>query len=148
MSSSLLNDLAKLREVLRPALEAEQAQWAEHGPAALQRAATLGITIDGVGGNCPVQAEGSFDSKRFYFRARGDEWQFHAWPTELVSTPGHLPFGRECFYIEQAYEGGQYDAGWMPRHEAVGFICDAAEKARSTPAQPGDREVDRHGSPR
>lgn len=32
------------------------------------------IVFDTIGGQCPVQAEGTIDGHGFYFRARGESW--------------------------------------------------------------------------
>lgn len=32
------------------------------------------LHIEWLGGNCPVQSEGTVDGKPFYFRARGEHW--------------------------------------------------------------------------
>jgi len=50
-----------------------------------------GLVIEWLGGNCPVQAEGTFDGQPFYFRSRGSavtcevgEWEWlgpvYEWP--------------------------------------------------------------------
>ena len=123
--------LSELRKVLEPRFAEEREAWEQHGPAVTDRAARLGITLDSLGGNCPVQAEGSFDSHRFHYRARGDEWQFHVWKAERATKCREMPFGEEAFLIERDYGDGPYDAGWMPRHEALGFICDGVEEFRA-----------------
>ena len=90
---------------------------------AMARAKALEIRIDTLGGNCPVQAEGFFDSKAFYFRARHAAWQFCVGPKEQ-------PWCCDEWGIERDYGTGE-DAGWMPRHAAIGFICDGVEAYRS-----------------
>ena len=90
---------------------------------AMARAEALGIRIVTIGGNCPVQAEGYFDFKAFYFRARHDGWQFMVGPTER-------PWCCDEWGIERDYGTGE-DASWMPRHAAVGFICDGVEAYRA-----------------
>lgn len=89
-----------------------------------------GVDLDWLGGNCPVQAEGSVDGKRFYFRARGEEWQFH-----VAATDADI-FDNDLFYHEQDYGDGPFAAGWMPVDEAVGFIRQgiAMYRASLTPA--------------
>lgn len=90
---------------------------------AFERAEALGIRIDTLGGNCPVQSEGGFDSRAFYFRARNSSWSFCVGPLE---HPWHC----DEWGIERDYDAGR-DAGWMPRHEAIGFICEAVLAYRS-----------------
>lgn len=75
------------------------------------------IKIEWLGGNCPVQANGLIDGKPFYFRARGNSWRMNIGGDEPVLSP-HWTYGEE--YGEQAYA-----AGWMPQHEALGFIAKA-----------------------
>lgn len=80
-----------------------------------------GIHFDFIGGNCPVQAEGSFDGLRFYFRARGQHWQFH------VALHDYDIMENDLVRVVRPYvptDGGspQFAAGWMPVAEAVAFI--------------------------
>lgn len=74
------------------------------------------IRIDTFGGNCPVQAEGFVDGKPFYFRARGSRWRMGI---------GDEPVLEPEWSHEESYGDGPYDAGWMPQHEALGFISKA-----------------------
>lgn len=71
--------------------------------------APAGVVIEYLGGNCPVQAEGTFDGKPFYFRARGTsvtldvgewewrgpeyEWPYAGWISETLARA----------YIHEAY---------------------------------------------
>ena len=110
--------LDALRVELAPVFERQKQERAEHNPAALARCADAGITIDSMGGNCPVQIEGLIDGQPFYFRARGDSWALHVGPKEDWFTD------REWLH-EADYGDGPFDAGWMPEHEALGFVCDA-----------------------
>lgn len=67
-----------------------------------------GIVIDWLGGNCPVQAEGTFDGEEFYFRARG---------TQVTCDVG-----------EWTWHGPEYewpDAGWIMETTAMAFISEA-----------------------
>jgi hypothetical protein len=81
---------------------------------------TIGGKIDQLGGNCPVQGEGSIDGKRFYFRARGTSWQWH-----VAETDAEL-WDNSLLYIERSYSDEQFAAGWMPVHEALGFMVEGA----------------------
>lgn len=76
------------------------------------------IAIAWLGGNCPVQAEGTINGKEFYFRARGDEWSLRIGGTDVVSAP-------EWRYSED-YGDDPFAAGWMTEDEARGFIAKAA----------------------
>ncbi len=76
------------------------------------------VKIDWIGGNCPVQAEGTIDGEEFYFRARGGGWSFRV-GGDVVTDP-------EWRYDED-YGDGPFDAGWMTEDEARAFIAKATE---------------------
>lgn len=78
------------------------------------------IDIDSIGGNCPVQAEGTINGWPFYFRARGEHWSLS------VAEPGFEACGEEVWDYEEEYGDGPYAAGWMEVDEAHGFIAKAA----------------------
>lgn len=67
------------------------------------------IKIDMIGGNCPVQAEGTIDGKPFYFRARGEHWSFSV-GTDAIGDPD--------WHHEEKWGSGPYDAGWMSEETA------------------------------
>lgn len=73
--------------------------------------------IDEIGGNCPVQAEGTIAGQPFYFRARGEHWSVGV---------GADPIGKPDWHYEEVYPGGPYAAGWMSLDEARAFIGKAA----------------------
>ena len=75
------------------------------------------IKIEWLGGNCPVQAEGTVDGKPFYFRARGEYWSMGIGGEEVVLSPD--------WYYGEDYGDAPYKAGWMPQYEALGFIAKA-----------------------
>lgn len=75
------------------------------------------IRIDWLGGNCPVQAEGTIGGKPFYFRARGKHWSF---------AVGADPLGSPEWRICRRYSWRQYMAGWMPQYTALACIAKAA----------------------
>lgn len=131
--SDLDTILADLREAFRPVFDEQRATWEREGPAAMAAFNATGATLDQIGGNCPVQATGTVDGQRFYFRARGEDWQFHVAPTE------DLIFDAPSFYIDREY-GDWPDAGWMPNHEAIGFIVAAIAEYRALPTPPVDGE--------
>jgi hypothetical protein len=89
----------------------------------VRRAHQLGIRIDVIGGNAPVQAEGYFDDRAFYFRARHASWLLEVGPREI-------PWCCDDWAIELDYGRGE-DASWMPIHEAIHFICDGVTEFRS-----------------
>lgn len=83
------------------------------------------VVIDMIGGNCPVQAEGTVCGKSFYFRARGDEWRMNIGGEDVILDP-------EWSY-SQPYGSGPYDAGWMTVEEAEAFIKSCADKYMQEP---------------
>lgn len=76
------------------------------------------IEITLIGGNCPVQAEGTVNGVPFYFRARGKRWSM---------SIGGQPVGDPAWYYEEAY-GDDYEAGWMPVEMAETFLRLAARR--------------------
>lgn len=123
--------IAEMRKAMAPVFEEQRQTWEREGPAATALAEKIGVTIAALGGNCPVQAEGAFDGMRFYFRARYDEWEFHAWKAEKARDYLDLDDDDEDHLIERPYGEGDFDAGWMPKHEAIGFICECVEAIRA-----------------
>lgn len=65
------------------------------------------LDIDNLGGNCPVQAEGTVSGHPFYYRARGSRQSF--------STD-------DGFAWTEPVIGGRYDAGWIAPADAREFI--------------------------
>lgn len=90
-----------------------------------------GLVIESLGGNCPVQAEGTVDGIPFYFRSRGDEWSFGI---------GAEPVGGPDWEYHQTY-GIWPAAGWITEDEARAFIAQAAAlwRARLDPMTGTDR---------
>lgn len=83
------------------------------------------ITIDGIYGNCPVQAEGTINGKPFYFRARGDHWSLGI-GSEPVGNPE---------WEHSEWFGEWPDAGWMTVERAEAFLRAAADRyANGLPA--------------
>lgn len=72
------------------------------------------IHIEYIGGNCPVQSEGTVGNKSFYFRARWDKWS--------IGIGGDDPVLNPEWYKEGQYGANPGDAGWMPQYEALKFI--------------------------
>ena len=83
---------------------------------------TDSLVIDGIGGNCPVQAEGTVDGVPFYFRGRGEHWQMNIGGDDLILCPDW------CW--REAYGDHQYAAGWMSEDEALLFIEQAVARWR------------------
>jgi hypothetical protein len=92
------------------------------------------IVIAQLGGNCPVQAEGTINGKPFYFRARGEAWS--------LGIGGADPCG-EAEWEHSEWFGEWPDAGWMTPEQAEGFLRQAA--ARYANGQPGGSLADDPG---
>jgi hypothetical protein len=108
----------QLAAVIKPRLDDLNEIWEREGAAALDRVTATGAKIFTHGGNCPVQIEGEVDGKAFYFRARGQHWQFH------VADREGLIFDKPLLFIDRLYNDEPYEAGWMPLHEAMGFVVE------------------------
>lgn len=76
------------------------------------------VRITMIGGNCPVQAEGTIDDEPFYFRARGSHWSIGI---------GGEPIGAPDWFRKRAYGDAPYAAGWMELDEARALIFEAAQ---------------------
>ena len=87
---------------------------------------TTDLHIETIGGNCPVEAEGTICGKQFYFRARGRRWSF------TVDDDPTDPLKKPEWYAECTWGNSQFAAGWMPEDEARRLIewC-AAEYAKN-----------------
>ena len=76
------------------------------------------IVITCLGGNCPVQAEGTIDGKPFYFRSRGEHWSMSIGGEDVVGNPE--------WRHEEEYGDGPFEAGWITEDEAREFIKKSA----------------------
>ena len=87
------------------------------------------VQVAMIGGNCPVQAEGTVDGAEFYFRARGRRWALY------VATDGGDPLDNGAWVYHEHYDipglegpgGDAFAAGWMEESEARAFIAKAAQ---------------------
>ena len=84
------------------------------------------IIIDEIGGNCPVQAEGTINGRRFYFRARGCRWSMQIAPEGVACGYLAWPETDGEWYHGEQWGNGPYDAGWMPEDTAREMIAKAA----------------------
>lgn len=85
------------------------------------------IIIHTIGGNCPVQAEGTVNGEKFYFRARGKAWSLSVGVPPGLERPDDWIITPAWFYQEN-YGTGPFDAGWMSVLEAQDFIQQAAQR--------------------
>jgi hypothetical protein len=83
----------------------------------------MSILIEQIGGFCPVQADGTIDGKRFYFRARGNRW--------TLSIGGSDPVIDPEWHFEEPYGEEPFIAGYMEIAEAEAFIAKAADLWRA-----------------
>lgn len=81
-----------------------------------------GVDIKWIGGNCPVQAEGSIDGRPFYFRARGIRWSISIGEGSLARRGDD----RNVWFYEETYGTSPYGAGYMDIDVATDLIHDAA----------------------
>lgn len=81
------------------------------------------VSIDWIGGNCPVQAEGRIDNKPFYFRARGQHWSIGV---------GGEPVDHPAWSYDEDYGDDQHAAGWMEIPVALELINKAATLYRKS----------------
>jgi hypothetical protein len=93
----------------------------------------MATVICQIGGNCPVQAEGTIDGSEFYFRARGERWSIGI---------GSEPVGDPEWYYEEPYGSEPFAAGWMTVEEASAFIEQAADRYRNRPSPDDDGQPD------
>lgn len=72
------------------------------------------IHVKYLGGNCPVQSEGTIDGKEFYFRARHNHWSMSIGGDDLIGKPD--------WYYEEDYGEEPFSAGWMSQAQAADFM--------------------------
>jgi len=89
------------------------------------------VVITSLGGNCPVQAEGTVDGEPFYFRARGSRWSL---------SVGGDPVASPSFRHEEPY-GTTFEAGWISEEEAAGFLWKGIALYRERSAEPSPEIV-------
>lgn len=80
----------------------------------------MSIKIETLGGNCPVQGEGTIDGVPFYFRARGEHW--------TLSVSKNQEIGSEAdWMVRIRYSRDTFGAGWMTEDEARRLIYIGAQ---------------------
>lgn len=81
-------------------------------------------TIEYLGGNCPVQAEGCVDGHSFYFRARGEHWSL-----SVSKAPGGDAMAEDAWFYREYFDEWP-NAGWMEKDEAREKLLQACERWR------------------
>lgn len=84
----------------------------------------MNLIIQWIGGNCPVQAEGTIDGVPFYFRSRGERWSFSVHENDPVGVALGEVNG---FYVEEIW-GKFPEAGWMDVDTAEQIIKKCANE--------------------
>lgn len=90
----------------------------------------------GPSGNCPVQAEGTINGHRFYFRSRGGSWSMRITKKKVDPL-----YDKSAWCYREEYRGSvwhypdklkgynhlaQFSAGWATEEECKSFIRQAA----------------------
>lgn len=112
--------------ILDKALRRYRGNW--YGPTATRSAPPVAmlpnepdVLFDYLGGNCPVQAEGTVDGVPFTFRSRGERWSFGV---------GRDPLGPHAWSYGEPY-GTKYEAGWISQRQALDFIALSVARYRN-----------------
>lgn len=110
-------DFAQLLEQISENIEQER----PHMEAAIEELQNIpGLDIHTIEGNCPVQGEGTYQEKPFYFRARGT----HALLC-VGSTKEDNPERADRWYpelyaeVRVTEEGDEFGAGWLSPEELL-----------------------------
>ena len=107
-----------LRDDLERAKERSLEKW-------LEDEMPEGLTVYYITGGVPVVAEGKVEGFEFFFRARGNRWQFHvAYEDDPSYTRGAL-WRREGWYGT-----ARFAASWMPHADALALVLDCAARFR------------------
>lgn len=124
---TLMAALAKIQESMEPYLARQRALEDCFVPILRRQLESMGITFGGLfGGNCPVQIEGvTQEGYAVYFRARGEHWRFHVAPSE-----GEIMNHNE-FWYEGDYGEEEFEAGFMPMHQALLYMIFALKRFRA-----------------
>lgn len=128
MNKNFKDLISDLQEAFAPVFEEQKRLKEIHCPPLFKTLEEMEVTISSIGGNCPVQAEGTFDGKVFYFRARGEHWSF------TVAGDQESIWGEHAWHTEGAYGEELFAAGWMDEHEALEFIIRSVNLYRAAHA--------------
>lgn len=83
------------------------------------------LTVDWLGGQAPVQAEGTVAGRPFYFRSRYAHWTFSLSEDDEVhpvAIDAAVAGAAHGFFREGAYGTGRFEASYMPEGEARRII--------------------------
>ncbi len=81
------------------------------------------LVVSSIVGQCPMQGQGSIGTKRWYFRAHDEHWQFILpGPYDEYETVGSFAFSRDGSW------GLSPEAGYMPVDEAMKIIRRCADE--------------------
>ena len=76
-------------------------------------------------GPIPVVAEGKVEGFEFFFRARGNRWQFD------VAYEDDPSYARGALWRTEGWYGtARFSASWMPQADALALILDCAARFR------------------
>jgi hypothetical protein len=120
-NQSAIDALEKLRKAMRPFWKERERIVKAECPQRIKELKKLNVIIEAIGGNCPVQAQGTVEGHRFYFRARGEHWSIEIAPADATGEYLNWCNLEGIWYFEEEY-GTWPDAGWMHKHEALDFI--------------------------
>jgi hypothetical protein len=91
----------------------------------------LRLTIEFTCTAAPVQAEGVVAGRPFYFRARGEKWEF-----TVAERPENDPAALgpkdaatgAAWYRSGVVPGGRFAASYLPLDQARSLICECARE--------------------
>lgn len=75
-----------------------------------------------LGGNCPVQGEGTIHGLPFYFRSRGRGWTFDV--GVYPEPEGDAVGGDSVLSLSGDYSDDEYMAGWLAPEESAAMLCE------------------------
>lgn len=129
--ASVLDDISDRVEEERPRMEAVIARLNEQ---------IDGLEITSIGGNCPVQGDGTYNGEELYFRARGT----HA-SLSVGSTDGEAPNSwnpRLYASARVTEEDDIYGAGWLTPEEIEIVIPALIDNLEEQSAEDNQARID------
>jgi hypothetical protein len=83
------------------------------------------IKLEYLAGMCPVQAEGTIEGHRFYFRSRGSHWRCEVYeipPAEMTEEELSQWEWKHIAFQRSGYVGPWPEAGWLDTKVATAHI--------------------------